>query len=500
MQIYKMIDGIKINCSYLHPDKWYQNEYLNYLDHSDKKTGEEVIKKQASSFQGLRFVVHESTDIQSPSFMEVAGSIHKYHNKGESNYNDFTHSNITETLTDLKKRFGIDPKKTRLRNLEFGVNIKLPITAQQFLKGVICMPDKAFGQMSIKSPSLGRVCQRAQYSLKIYDKGKQADTTDKDLIRVELHVNKMQYLEKYGIKYLSDLEEKETLLLLGCILISTLNDVVYYNGVFDSVSMSRKDRDRVQKYIAPYRWLEMARNQRYKFRKSMIRFFKKYDHTDFKKVAILEVFKKCNHLINPTQKQGDDFTGFCDAIGADKRVTILPFKCTVRTSPFSSSKRVNKDHTQTADFLKNRVKENGPKICPICGRDITHQKQSSRYCSEKYHGTTARRCRDKAYNVARTKRRKAKREKEKTDLVGLLALANYPGYTLQIVWSVGTDDKTEKNKALVKWQELTAPVIIPVSRVCSVVVIPANGERIAFTTVRAKKLITEILKLNHSQN
>jgi len=491
-----MIDGIKINCSYLHPDKWYQNEYLNYLDHSDKKTGEEVLKKQASTFQGLRFVVNESTDIQSPAFMEVAGSIHRYHNKGESNYNDFTHSNILETISDLKKRFGIDPKKTRLRNLEFGVNIKLPTTAQKFIKGIISMPDKAFGQISIKSPTMGRVCQRSQYSLKIYDKGKQAETTDKDLLRVELHVNKMKYLEKYGIKYLSDLKEKGNLIVLGCVLISVLNEVIYYNGEFDKIGMTQKERARIDKYIAPYRWLEMSRNQRYKFKKSMDNFFRKYDHTDLKKTAITEVYNKCKTLINPTQKQGDDFTGFYLSAYADKRVTILPFKCTVISSPLSK----NIGQKKAVQKPIKSTHPNGRKICPICGRDISHQKQSSRFCSEKYHGPTARRCRDRHHNQKRVAANKAQRQTENQNLTVFLSSMDRPGYFLEIVYRVAPGKQSRESKALVKWKELTAPAGFRLERVCSVGVIPANGDKKELTTVRAKKLLSEILKFNHSQN
>lgn len=65
---------------------------------------------------------------------------------------------------------------------------------------------------------LGFICELSQYSVKVYDKGKQ-NNLPYDLMRFELRFLKMQKLKALGIKHVSDLREQNKVFGLLSLLI-----------------------------------------------------------------------------------------------------------------------------------------------------------------------------------------------------------------------------------------------------------------------------------------
>ena len=61
---------------------------------------------------------------------------------------------------------------------------------------------------------------------------------------------------------------------------------------------------------------------------------------------------------------------------------------------------------------QSEVKEK--KYCLCCGADISHQKKESKYCSHN------RKCRDKAYNLKVSEKRKANKTKKEKDIINLI--------------------------------------------------------------------------------
>lgn len=415
-----MIDGIKIDCSYINPQRWIDSENLKTAYVACTETSE-VKGIKVESYKGLSFDIRPSKleGLHKP-YIGVMGSIHRFFNNGEANINDFGRADISKAIELLQNQLGIIPEKTMLRNLEFGVNITLPITAKEFIKSIICLPDKELGQMNVKRPLLGYVCHRTEYELKVYDKGRQAETIDRNVLRIEIKVKKMRYLSKHGVKYLADLLNVNVLLSLGKTLVVMFSELIFFHRPSLTKSVPKKELLKLERFINPHRWVTMSRVGRFKARKSFNKFCQIYGGHQVKTNALFEVVKKWVQLTECPQKMGNDFTAKYGADGADKSYTISPFKCTVKPLPNSIGNKGKGDSNIFADFLPEKDTLNDGEscalsshLCKTCERDISHQKKGSLFCSQKYFGRSARKCRDYAYGQKRKTKRKALREEKK---------------------------------------------------------------------------------------
>jgi hypothetical protein len=107
-----------------HPD-------LDFLLPSSIKTGE--VKENEfpeAEYRGLIF-----TDKK--SHIEVKGSLHKFYNHGNQNYDDFNFAKIKRAIYILSEQPGIVINRARLTNLEIGVNIITEFNPSELLNSLI---------------------------------------------------------------------------------------------------------------------------------------------------------------------------------------------------------------------------------------------------------------------------------------------------------------------------------------------------------------------------
>lgn len=69
---------------------------------------------------------------------------------------------------------------------------------------------------------------------------------------------------------------------------------------------------------------------------------------------------------------------------------------------------------EQSEEMKNADKR---RYCKCCGRDITHQRKDSVFCSEKYFGKEAKKCRNKDSNRRMIIKRKIKNAMEKEKMM-----------------------------------------------------------------------------------
>lgn len=163
---------------------------------------------------------------------KVNGSIHKYFNDGQHNYNDFTIKDYREALNDLSKVLNINPEVIRIGRIEVGVNIDLDtdFNVYEFLSCVFMLDYKAPEKLG----QIGFVFKFREYELKIYCK--ELDK-HKDKLRIELvikHKTKRNAIIKEFAPYcnsLEDLADPRIWRAFGCELLK----------VFDSVILIDKD-------------------------------------------------------------------------------------------------------------------------------------------------------------------------------------------------------------------------------------------------------------------
>lgn len=160
-----MIDGFKTSCLPLNVYQLAETLSINI----DPQT---VYAKVSSLIFGFIDRVDTSTG-EIRKVCTLHGSLHKYANGGVHNADSFRLFDLRRVFTEFKEVYGIDPNITRLQNVEFGVNIKLPYDPRRVLKAIRTYKGKTFVPMG----EHGMNIKTKEYKIKIYDKGRQCGRT-----------------------------------------------------------------------------------------------------------------------------------------------------------------------------------------------------------------------------------------------------------------------------------------------------------------------------------
>ena len=230
-----MIDGVKISFFSESIESDFQRLGIDIETPLNEFTGEIRFPKYAK-YLNLDFKISESKRI------EITGSLHKYW-KGD-NYSDFTFNGLRDCIADLSRKFNFDGDNATLHNLEFGVNVSPLFNPFAFCKRVIAYKNESFSKFRTKGKNkldIGFEATQQQYSLKIYDKGKQYEKIE-NILRYEVKVSKMQYLKSAGISVLSDLLDVEKLTALGTILNETFAELIICEDVTTSELSMNENR------------------------------------------------------------------------------------------------------------------------------------------------------------------------------------------------------------------------------------------------------------------
>jgi hypothetical protein len=337
-----MIDGIKLYHHLTDFEKWKQSVSIDFFTPIDKNTGEikssqRVIKgqfittiKHTGKFENYFITIKETVKqnlIGSKSisyFMEIAGSLHKNYYGGQ-NYSPFNFDDLQNELLKIERGLNISFEILSLVNIEIGVNIKTPFEVTPFLRNNLLsykgnsfndyMPDR-------EGFILGKYCRLSQYSLKIYDKGRQ-NNLPINLMRYEVRFTKMTIIKNRGVENLNSLKIKEVVSNLIAVLINSWDNVLIYDN-----SINLKDRKVKPKHRRilmsgnnPKYWEQLKEKNKREFnyqRKVFKQLVKKYGtnlHTQIKEMVKTEwelLNKNCTNLPVVTGYNVSKFTG-CDS-------------------------------------------------------------------------------------------------------------------------------------------------------------------------------------------
>lgn len=367
-----MIDGVKIsflsNTIETDLNKLGVDIYANVNTLSG-----EVCKHKKVTYKNLFIKIYATGTVV------INGSLHKYW-KGE-NFTDFTFSDLVDCINDLSRVFNFNPSEAHLRNLEFGVNVSPIFNPFDFCRDVIAYKNEGFSRLTTKGGNklnIGFKIEQQRYALKIYDKGKQYNL-DTNILRYEVRANKMEYLKRTGVRYLSDLLDIEKIKNLGAILFQTYSDLIIVEKVNTSAMSSNEERI-FALCKNPKEWERFNPKQRCKYKKQFEDIINWNGTTHRKKNVAQLIEHKWAMLLNlRTQKSGNDLTDLILKSGND----LTDLKNTEREC-------FNRSDNQLTNFFE--VREN--RVCKTCGRDISTQKKGSLFCSETIYGAEAKRCRN----------------------------------------------------------------------------------------------------------
>lgn len=364
------------------------------------ETGVMLNRTNIAEYRGLKFIITPSSKHPSIYYCSVRGSLHKYHNKGLHNANDFTYLDLLEVLQELKEKFHIDPFFAIIRNLEFGVNLLTPLASKRISKNVLACTNKAFTYITIKGVKVGKHLEKGQYTIKQYDKGSQHPEIAPvdNLMRFEIAVKKMAFLNKCGITHLSDLMDLQKLEGLKELLIKYWDSIIYFDKKhIQYKQMKPKEQNRILYYANPQTWEDFNYKTRDKAKVRFRQLIAKYGTTDTHKEISQSIAQKWdelaankNTLLNhvPTPKPANKKGCF------DHDKSPAPAK---QTGGCESENGI----CLTSD--KPKEKPARKRECVVCSANIENKRVGAIYCGK--------RCNNKSNYQKRKKKRIRERQR-----------------------------------------------------------------------------------------
>ena len=252
-----MIDGVKILDLAVSVDNLLENDQLLFPLEIEERTGVILNRPRWATKKGLTFKLIPRLKVGIRC--ELSGSLHRYHNDGVHNANDFTVGSLLKTICNLVECYGIEPFKTSLNNVEFGVNVHLPFPVTDLLSRLICYRGVPFTK-DIANGGIYYQATLRQYAVKLYDKGRQYNLAG-NILRVEIKVLRMQYLKVKGIELntVGDLLDTDTYSQLGKLLVDTFQRILFDDPTISLDKLTTRKRECLLQGRNPRNWEPVSR-------------------------------------------------------------------------------------------------------------------------------------------------------------------------------------------------------------------------------------------------
>jgi len=299
-----MIDFIKNHYrdkSNFEPFMLNEQNFENVYKTVEYHTGE-IKYPYRTSYESMDYGVSQKTGY-------IKNSLHKFYNviknNGDHNYNDFTYSNLCESIDLLLKKM-VDVESRRITQLEFGWNITTSVPAEEIIRRNILMHNyksvnhnrKFYGQGEFKQ------FDHHNYFIKIYDKAKQYKKEFKlkqNILRFELKFTKAIEFQKAGVFNLLDLKDKSKLRKLFILLLRRFDELTIIDDIGLNL-MNSQDMNNYSKYLNPRFWESLSeqgkRQSKSRYKKDFERIQKEFNLNQTKEDLRALLIQKFISLIN----------------------------------------------------------------------------------------------------------------------------------------------------------------------------------------------------------
>lgn len=363
---------------------WENHPALNFFSPLNEQTGEYGSERTAE-YRHLQFKIFSS------GRATIAGSLHKYWH-GEHNGSDFPAWAVQEAICELAHSFGIDPATAQLRALEFGLNVPLPAPATDLLRRAVCYKTLPFDVRTFGGHGYYLQAIAQQYYLKLYDKQRHLASfglpAAEHLLRAELKASKMMWLRPLRVGVLADLTDPAKLNALGARLDEAFGQVLF--GAKDvPASLPPAAQRLLAQGTSPAYWQQL-KTQPENFRKTRQRYralTAQHVPDELAEAAANGIADHWQRLLTPRAVP-------VLTRSAVPVLTDAPTWSVSTTCPGFNPLCIGVE----AEATPTELTVPPVKQCLTCGRDISHQVPSSKYCSEKLYGAAGKRCRNAASN------------------------------------------------------------------------------------------------------
>lgn len=466
-------------------NQWLHNGNLIFHSVVNECTGEILNKNRYAVANGLRFELVRST-VADKVHNFCKGSLAKFYNNGLHNGFDYDFNQFADTLKTLQSQYAINADNAILQGFEFGVNINCLIPIKTLLQCIKAYKGNSFAMLKVDGVQVGYQLPMQRYTLKIYDKGLQVNKKDSNLLRIEISVNKMIYVNALNIVTLNDLHNVDVWHELGKILLQFWNDTIFIPKKVAYKAMPNQQQKKFLRYMDANYWHDLTKMQRYRSQRHLNQLLNNYN-TDTTKQDIMDLIsKKLNKL---TPQKCYQLTNFFK----QKQLPIstpemLPFN---RLDKGLNSNQNNKLLSIDLEGKIKRQKRQSStlkinSLCKCCRQSLKHKKTGAKYCSAK--------CKSKALSKLRKEKRANTKAKELKTLKRLISIAPKQTFWLMITY---TDKAKETFADYLHQSEIYAPPnwIREIKRVD----VKAKTANTTLTSYRAKRLIKIICQLNEGK-
>ena len=399
-----MFDGInalyKVADKGSHLPSLYCWERLYY-----EATAKPVNEDKTAQIRGLNIALKPS--INGSNFL-IKGSLHKWHNIGEDNSNQFTFIDVQTAVSSLCFVFDIEPENIELHGLEIGVNIKLPYHVWRLLNNLVSYKGKAFTPINKHNLRLGFICCFTDYEVKIYDKGKQAGTGNEHLLRLEVKVRKMRFLNDYGFKTLEDLTNVNKAFAAKEIIINVLNGIIWTDNSVNKKGFSGREMKQWLKYENPKTWQGLQGKENLRYARNQWNYLLKKHGTPPDLLPLFLATWQSLFCENLEAQNTPPFHQINEKIKHKKTPPFHPLYGQCKGGKNETLPDVGFYNINNNNISKKRAEIEQPKnrACKTCKKDISHQRPQSLFCSKNFVGEKqAKQCRNKNSNQRRSQKK-----------------------------------------------------------------------------------------------
>ncbi len=289
--------------------------------HYNDKSNLETFIKEPKNFEKMYSVLeYHSAEILYPykvnlENMEIVvndkcgyakNSIHKLNNlliEGkEHNHNDFTYTQLCSVIDYLRDNV-IEIIDRKLTQLEFGLNINIPVAAKELISKSVLMHkfDRHSTINKFKSNGYLMAFEHNNYIIKIYDKAKQYKLKDQNILRFEVKFLNSKEFNPLGIYNLNDLKSKEVLTNLFEYLLNRFNELLIVDD-FSEESIPKEDFEKLNMYSSFTYWDKLnTANKRQVKSNHKVKYFallEKHNLLKVKNHLRNQLIEKFNQLLN----------------------------------------------------------------------------------------------------------------------------------------------------------------------------------------------------------
>jgi hypothetical protein len=320
-----LIDYTKIKLSGININRLKNLCYLDFKVEVSTKTGE-LSQKQIAVFHFCKITIYESGAVY------FTGSIHKFWNSYNNikapnfqkqkiyngyNGNQFKIDDIIEVRRVLQNIFDCSSSQMVFENIEFGINTEPNFNIHLFMTGLIMFHGNMF-EFRWKGNYAEVRLQR--YRIKIYNKSYQYGM-NKETLRVETHINKMEELKLIGIKSFEDINT-DSLNGAFILLLKQFKDVIYYDNTIKTDSLSKAQENHLNRLSNPLYWASLQSNRLDRPKKTLQKYIELYSD-NLKQHIKNDLQKKCV-IINRLSKNSN-----CVSFNLSDKGLIITLKCPI---------------------------------------------------------------------------------------------------------------------------------------------------------------------------